>query len=159
MNNQTYIKILYDTLIKKNRILEDIMQLTVQQENILAESSLDFEKFDECISQKEVLIDQINQLDDGFETLYERVKEEFSLLIEKNESLIKSIQELIKDIVSKSTRLQVLENKNKLALDLFLTNQKQEVRTIKKNNKMATSYYGNMSGQNLNNSFFFDKKK
>lgn len=158
MNNQTYIKILQDTLLKKNQILDELLQLTVQQENILNNSIMDYEKFEICISQKEILINQINQLDDGFEALYERVRVELPNLNEDSKSLIMDMQNFIKDIMMKSAKLQALEHKNKLALDLFLTNQKKEVRTMKINSKTATSYYGNMSGQNLNNSFFFDKK-
>lgn len=159
MNNQTYIKILQDTLTKKNQVLEELLQITLQQECILANTIMDYEKFEVCISQKEILIDQINQLDDGFEALYERVKEELHSFNDHYKDQIIVIKGLIKDIVSISTKLQTLENKNKLALDLVLSNQKLEVRTMKMNNKIATNYYNNMSRQNLENSFFFDKKK
>ncbi|MGN6710160.1 hypothetical protein [Anaerocolumna jejuensis] len=159
MNNQTYIKILQDTLVKKNQILDELLLLTVQQEMILDNSIMDYEKFETCISQKEVLINQLNQLDDGFEALYERIRVELPELNEDSKGLILDMQNFIKDIMMKSTKLQALEHKNKLKLDLFLTSQKREIRTMKMNNKTTTSYYGNMSGQNLNNSFFFDKKK
>lgn len=159
MNNQTYIKILQDTLIKKNQILDELLKLTGQQEMILNNSIMDYEKFESCISQKEVLINQINQLDDGFEALYEHIRVELPDLNEDSKGLILDMQNFIKDIMMKSTKLQALEHKNKLKLDLFLTSQKREIRTMKMNNKTTTSYYGNMSGQNLNNSFFFDKKK
>lgn len=159
MNNQTYIKILQDTLVKKNQILDELLLLTVQQEMILDNSIMDYDKFEICISHKEILINQINDLDDGFETLYERVRVGVPDLNEDSKSLIMDMQNFIKDIMIKSTKLQALEHKNKLKFDLFLTSQKREIRTMKMNNKTSTSYYGNMSGQNLNNSFFFDKKK
>lgn len=159
MDNHTYIKILQDTLIKKDQILEELLQLTIQQENVLINKAMDYEVFEICISRKEVFINQLNQLDDGFGILYERVREELSDSKDKYKDQIIAIQQVIKDIISKSTKLQVMENKNKLSMELFLSDQKKDVRSIKMNNKMATNYYSNMSGKNLNESFFFDKKK
>lgn len=158
-NQKTYIHILLNTLTKKNNILTELEKLTLSQKECLSAEPMDFNLFDEIMEQKEEFIYQLNQLDEGFEIVYTRVKEELGSNREKYKQEILSLQQFITQITEKSVQLQSLEVQNKLKLEIVLHNKKTEVRTYKANNQSVSSYYKNLANQSVGESFFVDKKK
>ena len=159
MDNNTYIKILHDTIVKKNNLLDKLILLSEQQEIVLQDSVMNDEKFNNCITEKSVLIDELNQLDSGFETLYNRIRDDLVSNPGLFRSQIEVIQEQIKEIILKTSKLQVLEKKNKTSMDLYLAQQKCELRNMKMTNKIAASYHNSMSWNGNDQSYFLDKKK
>ncbi len=89
----TYLRILQDTLYKKQKVLEEIYEVTKQQEQIFKETVLQTEELDRCMDQKSKCLQTLNQLDDGFERLYEKVRKE---LQDSPGSFQKEIEELKK---------------------------------------------------------------
>lgn len=75
MENRTYINILTDTLKKKNDLLDQLIMLSSEQDNIISSEQPDMERLEQTFSEKEVFISQLNQLDDGFEKVYQHVKD------------------------------------------------------------------------------------
>lgn len=59
------------------------------------------EELDANMEQKDGLIQKLTALDDGFETLYERVKEQLSTNKDAYKNQIKRIQELITKVTEK----------------------------------------------------------
>lgn len=159
MDNKTYVHILTDTLAKKNSLLEKLIQITVMQEEYITSTPPDIDNFEASLTEKEELIEKINELDEGFERIYGHVKDEIvSNRINYKEDILE-LQNLIKQVTEKSTNLQALEIKNKKSLEIFFANKKKEIKDFKKSSKTASSYYRNMMNQQLDESYFLDKKK
>ena len=72
---EDYLDLLEESLVKKSAILDKIEEFNLKQKNIFTVNGEepDFEKFDSYVEEKGKLIDELNSLDNGFETLYERV--------------------------------------------------------------------------------------
>lgn len=158
--NKTYMKILINTLEKKLFFLDGIMHETLIQEEILNEAQFDIEKYQASFDVKEDIIKNIFELDQGFDSIYDRIKEE----ITNNKSAYKEdiikLQELINELTVISIKLQTLERKNKTKMELYFSRQKSEIKRMKISNKTALGYYKNMTDQHQEGqSYFIDKKK
>ncbi|WP_313131385.1 flagellar export chaperone FlgN [Anaerocolumna sp.] len=159
MDNNTYVHILTDTLSKKSFLLDELIQITEMQERYITLTPPDMDNFETSLEDKEILINKINELDDGFEKIYEHVKNEIiSNRVNHKEAIIE-LQNLIKQVTEKSTKLQTLEIRNKKSLEIFFANKKKEIKDFKRSSETATSYYKNMMNQQLDESYFLDKKK
>ena len=159
MDNQTYIDVLKDSLEKKVMVLDKLLEKTLSQEKIISTSPFDNEEFDQAYEDKEVLINQLSELDEGFEQIYDHVKGILSTNKLDHKDDIIQLQSLIRQITDKSTELQAIEIKNKKKLDVIFTNRKKEIKDYKINSQTASSYYKNMADQHQGQSYFYDKKK
>ena len=71
------LDMLEESLQKKIAILEKIEEQNDKQRDVLSvPEEVDEEAFDATVEAKGRLIDEINSLDDGFQSLFDRVKEE-----------------------------------------------------------------------------------
>lgn len=159
-SNRTYIEILIHSLQKKAQVLDDVIRLTKDQEMLLDKSNnMNMDEFNKSIEKKGPLIDQINELNDGFETLYNRIKEE--LISKKSEysNEIKQLQDLIKFVTEKSVTIQVIEKQNYIKFQKYLNTKSTEIKEFKQSSKTVSSYYKNMVSQHQGQSYFIDKKK
>jgi predicted transcriptional regulator len=159
VDNKTYVHILTDTLFKKNFLLDKLIQITEMQEKYITLTPPDIDNFESSLTDKEIIIEKINELDEGFEKIYEHVKEEIVSNKLNHKVAISELQNLIKQVTEKSAKLQTLELKNKKSLEIFFANKKKEIRDFKKSSETASSYYKNMMNQQLDESYFLDKKK
>lgn len=155
----SYIKILSESLEKKDKLLNQIIELTREQEAILNASDFDVTAFDMTMDAKQNLIEQLEQLDSGFENIYNRIKDEIVLNKEKYQSYIISMQNTIGNLTKKSVIIKALEEQNKIKVQTCLANQRQQIKQIKKSSQTAASYYKNMADQHHDQSYFLDKKK
>ena len=76
-----YLQVLEESLHKKLDVLDKVEELCIRQEQMLKEESVPEEEFDASIDEKGTLIDELNRLDEGFENLYEHIKEQLSFNI------------------------------------------------------------------------------
>ncbi|QHQ60674.1 hypothetical protein Ana3638_07730 [Anaerocolumna sedimenticola] len=159
MDNKTYIHILTDTLIKKNNQLDKLLQITALQEQYINEPNLDMDKFEQTFAEKEEYIEQINLLDDGFEKIYLHIQDELSTKRIEHKEQIKTLQDLIRKITEKSTKLQAAELRNKNKMEAYFLNRKKEIKNFKLSSRTATNYYNSMRNQPIGESYFLDKKK
>ena len=158
-HNKTYVQLLINSLEKKSVLLSEIIKITYSQERILLTDSMDMDAFQRTIEEKEVLIQQIQEIDDGFEAVYARVQEEFQVNKKLYVQEISQLQVLIKKITDESVILQALEARNKNRFDIQSQNNRKEIKQFKVSNETARSYYKNMSNQHQGQSYFLDKKK
>lgn len=63
----TYIAIMLQSLKKKEQVLDEIIRLDDRQKDTLTDPECPFDVFDETVEAKSACIDQLNQLDSGFE--------------------------------------------------------------------------------------------
>lgn len=159
MDNNTYVHILINTLTKKNNLLDGLVKITLLQEEYIAATHLDMDQFNQTLTEKESLIEQLSQLDDGFEKVYAHVKDELSTNKLKYQNEILQLKELIKDVTEKSVKLQTAEIRNRVKLDAYFSNRKKEIKSFKMSSQTASSYYKNMANQHQGQAYFLDKKK
>lgn len=154
-----YIDILKDSLDKKLRILDRIIQLNAEQESVLKSDTVDYDRFDATIEDKEECINELQSLDAGFQSVYDRVKE----MLLKNKDVFRDdiclMQEKIREITEKSMDIQSQEARNKEAFQNRVVSSKKEIKTAKTANKVASSYYQSMNRLNVVESQFLDTKK
>lgn len=158
MDNTTYIKILKDILIKKQNLLDKILDTTILQEECLTDE-LNLEQFDTLIQTKEGYISQINSVDDGFEKVFERVGDALTEKKHEYQKEILELQALIKNITETSAMIQSKEMNIKTNIEAFMSSKKKEIKNYKVSSRTVGNYYKNMSDQYNNESFFLDKKK
>lgn len=158
-NHKTYVHILIETLSKKEQVLDSIILATKQQEECLKQGLSDMDAFDEMISKKEILIGALNQLDVGFETIYERVQEELTSDRERYREEILKLQDLIRKVTEKSVAIQTLEQQNRNMMEQVFSGRKKEIKDFKRNNQSVTNYYKNMTDSHGGESYFLDQKK
>ena len=73
---EDYLQIMIESLEKKIDVLDRVLELDKRQIAIALEQPFDLEKYDKTMDEKGVLIDELNRLDDGFTSTYERVRDE-----------------------------------------------------------------------------------
>lgn len=156
---QEYLNILITSLRKKGSILRELLGKTEEQKALLTDETFSEERFMELTEEKTVLLDNLNQQDDGFEALYKRVA---PILREKKDFYkeeVRTMQQLIREITDLSVQVQSLETRNRAGLELFLRNKRSEIRQVKRSRSAAARYYNTMSKMNLEDPQFMDKKK
>lgn len=159
MNNTTYINILLSTLNRKEECLVKINTLEEKQELVLSNSNITVEELEDIISEKQTLLNELESLDKGFETVYDRVKKELDINREVYKETIQKMQEKIVSITELTIKIQALEVRNKAKADTMFSAKRGQVKTARVNNKTAATYYKNMTGQHQNGqSYFLDTK-
>lgn len=158
MNGQ-YLTILQDSLQKKLAVLEEIETISKYQSEILSTEPVSFEDFDRCVDEKDVCLEQLEKLDQGFEVLYERVSGELKDHKAEYADWIAKTQKLIAAVMERSVAIQALEERNKQAVEKAFQKERREYGKGKRSVQVARDYYRNMSNANIASSQFMDQKK
>lgn len=157
--NKQYISTLRDSLQKKDKILDEILRISNYQKELLEVTPLDYEKFDNYVNDKDVCIENLNKLDEGFEILYQRVGDELKENRDVYAQEILQMKQLISSITEKSVSIQTLEERNRKAMEQAILQSRKELRKGKRSISVAQSYYKNMSNVNGNISNYMDQKQ
>lgn len=156
---ENYLSVLEDSLKKKLQILDELTAYTTQQQELLKAEELDYEAFDRLVDQKDPLIQKIMELDQGFETVYDRIKEQLLGNKEQYAAQIRTLQSLIGELTDKSVKLQTMEQRNKSAVEQQFRKSREKIRQGRQNNQAALNYYKNMNNSNYVPPQFMDNKK
>ncbi len=156
---KNYIMILIDSLHKKIAVLDNISEENEKQRLLFMQKDLELEELEPSLEKKQEYIDKLNELDEGFQTLYDRVKMELQGHPEKYKEEIKEMKELITQITGKSMVVQTEEERNKLAVKECFSKFKKDIRQARNSQKAAINYYNNMNRLNHMEAQFMDRKK
>ena len=156
---ETYIQIMLQSLEKKSRVLDQIIQLNEQQKTVLESADSPVEDFDETVEKKSALIEQLEQLDSGFEKLYDRVREELRTNKDTYKDQIRKMQDYIRTVTDKSVQIQTQEARNKELMTSKFARVKKQARQVRTNFKATSSYYQSMSRTSVIDPQFMDDKK
>lgn len=157
--DKLYLTILMESLQKKIRILDQIIMADQEQREALEDPNLDPDDFDRIVEKKAEFIDQLEQLDAGFEEVFARVKEELDGNREQYKDQIHIMQDLIRKITDKSLLIQKQEAQNKELMEKKFTAVRSQAREVRKSQKIVNQYYKNMMKNNYNDPQFLDNKK
>lgn len=156
---ETYIEIMLQSLNKKLQVLDAIIEQNIRQKEILENPKAPVEEFDATVEAKTALIEQMQQLDSGFEKLFERVSEELAGHKEDYAEAIRTMQSCIRRITDKSMEIQAQEARNKDLMIRKFAYVKESAKSVRTNSKIANQYYKNMMKLNYVSPQFMDNKK
>ncbi len=156
-----YLSIMEQSLQKKIGILDQIITKNMEQTEILKDPNMKWEDFDENANRKMELIEEMQKLDEGFEDLFERVREELQSPDgkEKHAQVIASMQSLIQQITEKSVSIQAQEARNKTMVEQYFKSTRENIRMGRTSSKAAMDYYKSMSQSSFLQAQFLDSKK
>lgn len=156
---ENQLNILAESLDRKFAILGQLEEYNEVQMRALSKEEPDLDEFDRIVDRKDQLIDEIVRLDDGFETLYERLQKELKENRLQYASQIKSLQEKIKAVTDKSVSVQAQEARNKKLMEDYFTRARSGIKRNRQTSQAAYNYYRNMSGAAYTSSRFMDNKQ
>ena len=157
--SKEYIIALRDSLIKKKSVLEEVERICALQNRILNEEPFDYEAFDKLFSDKDVCIEKLEKLDEGFELVYQRVESELKSNRSAYADIIREMQDLITGITDLGATISAAEERNKKAVSDTLIRERKGMAESKRSVNVAMNYYRSMNGLQAPESQFMDKKK
>ena len=159
MPMEALLQILQDSLEKKIGLLDAIEKKSKEQEVIIKKEDFTFQEIDENMEAKSQLIEQLSLLDNGFETLYEKIRKELLENKEQYRIQIEEIQNLIVEVTARGASNEAIEARNKAAIEAYFSREKKEIQKRKNVSSVARSYY--QTAKQMNNVVpqFLDTKK
>lgn len=140
-----YLQIMIDSLKKKKDILIKIVSLNEVQDEILSGEELTRDAFENNMHEKGECIDELEKLDEGFQSVFDRIKEELSNNKQLYSDEIATMKKLIKEVTELGAKVEVQEARNKVKVEAMFRRERQEHKEAKRSASMAKSYYQNMS--------------
>lgn len=157
--NQSGAQILLQSLEKKAQLLDKMIRQNSVQEGILKQEELDMDAFDEAINQQGVYLEELDRLDQGFEAVYDRVREELLQDKERYRAEITRMKELIQQITDKVVTINAGNMRNKVLAENQFKKKRISIGTGASKNKAARNYYNSMNNLNFVSPQFYDSKK
>lgn len=154
-----YLQVLEQSLYKKSDVLSRIQEVCIRQELLLKAEEVSAEDFDASIDEKQLLIEELEKLDEGFESLYGHVKEQLLTDKERYRHQIGQLQELITKVTEKSVAIQTQEARNNKLAKSYFTIERKNIQKNRTTSKAALNYYKNMNNSQAIPPQFMDKKK
>lgn len=155
--NKTYVRLLVDSMCRKEVLLQNILEQTMKQSKLLEEDVMDSDAFEQIMEIKAKDIEEINEIDKGFNAVFKRVEKALEEDRQAYKGEILTMQKTIASLTEYSMQIQALEKKNSIAFQLYLSKEKSQIKELKKSSQMATSYYKNMTNKQSDPSYFIDK--
>ena len=156
---KTYLQILEQSLDKKINVLNRIIEQDQIQLGQLQDPNLDPDDFDQTVEKKAKLIEELELLDDGFEQVFARVKDEIGDHKDAYKAEIRRMQEKIRQITAKSMEIQTQEARNKNLMEQKFNSIHKQVKEIRQSQKVVNQYYRNMMKNAYADPQFLDNKK
>ena len=159
MQDKEYIAVLIQSLEKKKEILDKIIAKNKEQKILFTDEGSDPDRLEENMQEKSGLVDQLNELDEGFQQIYNRVKSVLQSDKESYKEEIRTMQKLITEVTEMSTTIQTQEKRNYDLAGKRFAKVKKGIRKARASNRVASQYYKNMAKLNYMDAQFMDKKK
>ena len=140
-----YLQMMIDSLNKKKGILIRIIELNEEQNQILSEETLNGDAFDDNMKAKGSCIDELDLLDEGCQSLFNRVRDAINANKEMYANEISVMKRLITEVTELGAKIEVQEARNKVKVEAMFRRERQEHKEAKRSASMAKSYYQNMS--------------
>lgn len=153
------LQLLIESLEKKKIILNEILTKSKRQGEIASAEVFDAEQFDLLVDEKSELLIQMDKIDQGFDAVYHRIKEELLDQRDAYKPEIASMQQLIGETIELGAQIHATEARTKESVGNALKNSRQELRQRKVLSKSVMDYYKASSQLGQMEPYFIDKKK
>ncbi len=156
---EQYLLAMLKSLDEKSSVLQELLKKTARQGELVEEEAVDWDAFDRLVDEKDELIDRLDKLDDGFQIVFDRIKDELAEKKSAYPEQIKEMQRRIAGVTEMATRLISAEADNRERINRRFTAEKKKINMNKTTFRVAASYYNNMNQINLIDPQLMDKKK
>ena len=156
---KSYLQILQDSLVKKIELLNQIEKKSLEQAEMLKNTEVDLELVDFNMDEKAQLIDEVLVLDEGFESLYDKIREQLTANKAQYKSEIEVLKKLIEAVTAKSASIQAIEARNKAQMEVVFSGHKKGIQSRRNAMSVARDYYQNMNKVKHVSPQFLDQKK
>lgn len=157
--DENYVQVLIDTITKKEETLRKILEITRRQELLSKQEVYSSDEMEETLNEKEIQIARINYLDEGFQSVYDRVRSEVRNNIEKYRQDVLTLQERIRTCTEIANEIQVLEERNRNRFSALFSKTRSEYSTSKTRANVAQNYFRTMNNSKVMDAYFVDKKQ
>lgn len=143
-----YLQIMIDSLYKKEKLLDEIIDRNKAQYDLIRDKQyddVDWTAFNLRVTEKDIAIDKIIKIDDGFDETFKLVKDEVTANKDKYSDKIKVLQELIGRLTDKGVTIRTGEERNRQIIDNIFAKTRQEIKKQRTGIKAASNYYKTMS--------------
>lgn len=161
---ENYLQIMIDSLEKKDKYLDRVIeQNKTQYECVKGKEyeDVNWNAFNVLVTEKEAEIDRIIEIDEAFEKIYVKVKDEVISNKDRYRSYVLKLQELITRLTDKGVQIQAGEERNRQIIDNIFLKTRQEIKRQRTGISVASSYYKTMTGSVIRaaeNSILDEKK-
>lgn len=158
-NANIFVDELLKHIDKKRLLIDNIMRLTLEQKKDIEENEAN--NIDQLVSQKQALIDSIDEIDNTFTKDFDLLKKQ--LKINSIESvdlskypLLKELKQKIEGIMAHTREIMIIEESNKEKLSLVMDEIKKEMKQLNVGKRSLRAYETPVTN---NDGIYIDKKK
>jgi trans-aconitate methyltransferase len=159
MDTENYLQIMIDSLVQKEELLKQIVDYNEKQQAIITAAEFDDQAFEQNLSDKGELVEKILKLDEGFNSVFNRVKDEVQHNKAKFKQPLQRLKELVSAVTDMGVRIQAQELRNKQLVEKRFAQMRKELSNAKRATSKANAYYKNANKLNNYESHFLDQKK
>lgn len=153
------INILIESLEKKKEILNEILTNSEKQLEIINSEQPDLEEFDRSVDQKTELVQKMDQNDQGFDRVFNRIKNALIDDQAKYSAEIRTMQGLIREILDLGSEIHNTETRTQASLGQYLKDNKSRLGKGRRDSKAVFDYYKQASQTKYVTPMFMDQKQ
>lgn len=157
--NKHYLAVLVDALEKKKDALQNILQITKEQAELAKADTYQEEAMEKTLNAKEVELSRVNTLDEGFQSVFDRVRSEVKRNQELYRDEIARLQELIRQCTELGNEIMVLEERNRNQFSILFAKSKKDYSVSRTKASIAQNYLRTMNNTKILDAYFVDKKQ
>ncbi len=147
-NIDNYLQIMIDSLNKKDELLDRIIDKNRRQYECVKDKGyedVDWDAFNLLVTEKDIAINRIIEIDDGFEETYNIIKDEVISNKDKYRDKVAVLKEQISGLTDKGVGIQADEERNRQIIDNLFNKTRQDIRKQRTGINVANAYYKTMS--------------
>lgn len=156
---QNYMSVLINTLEKKLDALQIIFSLTKEQEGISKQEEYPEEDMERILNAKEIQISRLNSLDEGFQSIFDRIRSEVKRNPDAYKTEVTKLQELIRECTELGNQIMVLEQRNRERFSILFSKVNSQYSVSKTKASVAQNYFRTMNNSKILDPYFVDKKQ
>ncbi|HBY20391.1 MAG: hypothetical protein A2Y24_06560 [Clostridiales bacterium GWE2_32_10] len=116
-NVKVNLKILLEILQKKEILLNEIYNITINQNTVITSEKVNMVMFEEMIKEKRIRIDDINDMDEKFQNIFDNIKKDIARYKENYIEAIRELKKLINENINLKMKIELQEEKNRKVLE------------------------------------------
>ena len=147
-NIVNYLQIMIDSLEKKEVLLDRITDKNRSQYECVKGKDyddVDWDAFNLLVTEKEIAINRIIEIDEGFDRTYNIIKDEVIANKEKYRDKVAILKEQIERLTDKGISIQADEERTRQVIDSLFRKTRQDIRKQRTGINVANVYYKTMS--------------
>ncbi len=114
------LRLLIDILTKKNEVMNEIYNISINQESIISSGHMDMALLGETADLIKSKTEMVNTLDEHFQKTYDLISKELSENIEQYKTHIAAMKEKIQNATELKIRIKLQEESNSQKLSKIL---------------------------------------